>query len=48
VPPEIGDRLAELIPDARRCVIPKSGHKPMLERPEVFNEAVIAFLTEEL
>jgi pimeloyl-ACP methyl ester carboxylesterase len=46
VPPEIGDRLAELIPNARRCVIPGSGHKPMLERPEAFNAAVIAFLTE--
>ncbi len=46
VPPAIADRLAELIPDARRCVIPRCGHKPMLERPEVFNKAVIAFLSE--
>ncbi|HYI14083.1 MAG TPA: alpha/beta hydrolase [Thermomicrobiales bacterium] len=46
VPPAIADRLAELIPDVRRCVIPRSGHKPMLERPQPFNEAVIAFLSD--
>lgn len=46
VPPVIADRLAELIPNVRRCVIPRCGHKPMLERPEAFNKAVIEFLSE--
>jgi pimeloyl-ACP methyl ester carboxylesterase len=46
VPPAIADRLEELIPNVRRCVIPNCGHKPMLERPELFNEAVITFLSE--
>jgi len=47
VPPAVADRLEELIPNARRHVIPGCGHKPMLERPAEFNEAVIAFLTEQ-
>jgi pimeloyl-ACP methyl ester carboxylesterase len=46
VPPVIADRLEELIPNVRRHVIPNSGHKPMLERPNEFNAAVIAFLTD--
>jgi pimeloyl-ACP methyl ester carboxylesterase len=46
VPLAIANRLEELIPNACRCVIPNSGHKPMLERPDEFNAAVIEFLTE--
>lgn len=46
VPLTIADRLEELIPNVRRHVIPNSGHKPMLERPDEFNTAVIEFLTE--
>jgi pimeloyl-ACP methyl ester carboxylesterase len=45
VPASVADRLAERIHDVRRVVIPKCGHKPMLERPAEFNEVVIAFLT---
>ncbi|HEX5166079.1 MAG TPA: alpha/beta fold hydrolase [Thermomicrobiales bacterium] len=44
VPASVADRLAERIPNVRRVVIPNCGHKPMLERPNEFNEAVIAFL----
>ncbi|SER00124.1 Pimeloyl-ACP methyl ester carboxylesterase [Faunimonas pinastri] len=36
--------MAHLIPGARLLLIPDAGHAAMLERPEVFNEAVIAFL----
>lgn len=47
VPPAIADRLEALIPNVRREVIPNCGHKPMLERPAEFNEAVITFLSEQ-
>lgn len=45
VPPGIADRLAELIPRAQRVVIAGAGHKPMLEQPSAFNDAVTGFLS---
>lgn len=36
------------IPGARRVVLPGAGHLVFLEKPELFNEAVLAFLRPEL
>lgn len=43
-PPALSDRLAALIPHARRADIDRAGHLPNLERPAAFNAAVDAFL----
>jgi pimeloyl-ACP methyl ester carboxylesterase len=37
----------DLIPDARATVFPRTGHAPMLERPERFNAALLSFLHED-
>jgi 3-oxoadipate enol-lactonase len=37
-------KIAEGVPDGRLVVIPKAGHLSNLERPEAFNEALLAFL----
>lgn len=42
-PPELVGELAKLIPDARYQVIPKAGHLPCIEQPEVFTDALRAF-----
>lgn len=47
VPATVADRLVELVPNVRKMIIPRCGHKPMLERPEEFNSAVIEFLSEK-
>jgi pimeloyl-ACP methyl ester carboxylesterase len=44
VSPAIGQRLVELIPDARLVVIEGAGHDAMWEAPEPFNDAVLRFL----
>ena len=38
--------LAEAIPGARLEVVPEAGHSPQLERPEVFNAALLRHVTE--
>ena len=38
------DKMVELIPDAKRVVIPRAGHASNLENPEVFNREVEDFL----
>jgi 3-oxoadipate enol-lactonase len=38
--------LAAAIPGARLAVIPDAAHLPQMERPEVFNRIVLAFLLE--
>lgn len=40
------DKMLELIPKARKVVIPGAGHASNLENPEVFNREVEDFLTE--
>jgi pimeloyl-ACP methyl ester carboxylesterase len=44
LPPAVGQRIVERIPDARLVVIPGAGHNVMWDQPEAFNRAVIAFL----
>jgi pimeloyl-ACP methyl ester carboxylesterase len=36
--------LAEAIPGARLEIVPEAGHSPQLERPELFNAALSAYL----
>ncbi len=43
-PPPVGRELATIIPGARLIGIPKAGHLPMWERPEVVNRAILDFL----
>ena len=38
------DRWKDRIPEAEFCVIPDTGHMLMEERPELFNDMVLAFL----
>lgn len=45
-PPEMSQRMAAAIPDARLAVLENAGHLTNLERPEVFNETLLAFLRE--
>lgn len=44
----LGQRLARTIPGARLEVIEACGHLPSVERPEEFNRAVEAFLSQTL
>ena len=46
VPTEDSIRLADELPNAELVVIPECGHIPHEERPELFMEAVIEFVTE--
>lgn len=45
VPLADAHRFAELIPDTELVVYPRTGHVPMLERPQRFLEDLSAFLT---
>lgn len=44
VPPVYGRMYQERIPGSRLVVIPEAGHRPMLEQPAVFRDAVLGFL----
>jgi pimeloyl-ACP methyl ester carboxylesterase len=43
VPPVIGDLLRAEIPNYRLLVLEKAAHVPMFDRPEEFDEALLAF-----
>jgi pimeloyl-ACP methyl ester carboxylesterase len=47
VPVKDADEFERLIPDARKVILEDTGHVPMLERPETFNDLVVDFLAEE-
>jgi pimeloyl-ACP methyl ester carboxylesterase len=47
VPVRDSERLADLIPDARREVFERTGHVAMLERPERFNRVLRDFLAAD-
>lgn len=42
------DYMASKIPGARKVVIPDAGHASNIDQPELFNRAVLDFLTAEL
>jgi pimeloyl-ACP methyl ester carboxylesterase len=42
--PEVAERMAAMLPDARLEVVPGAGHTVMLDNPADFNRAVGAFL----
>lgn len=44
VPPVYGRLYQERIPGSRLVVIPEAGHRPMLEQPAAFRDAVLGFL----
>jgi 3-oxoadipate enol-lactonase len=44
-PPAMAKTIADAIPGARLAVIPAAGHLSNIERPKVFNEIVLDFLT---
>jgi len=44
VPPSMGERLAGILPGARLVLFDESGHLPMVEEPERFNQVVRDFL----
>jgi 3-oxoadipate enol-lactonase len=46
-PPALSEALARMIPGARLVEIAEAGHLTNIERPEEFNAAVDAFLTEK-
>jgi pimeloyl-ACP methyl ester carboxylesterase len=46
VPVEDADEFERLIPNARKVVLDDTGHVPMLERPDTFNDLVVEFLSE--
>jgi pimeloyl-ACP methyl ester carboxylesterase len=43
-PISLAHGIAATIPDARLLTLPDTGHSPMWEEPDVFNEAVLDFL----
>ena len=45
VPPRLGARLAEHLPNSEFMVIPNVGHVPQYEAPEVTRDAVLGFLS---
>ena len=45
-PPFVGEKFNELIPNSKLIMMDKSGHAPMMERPEEFNSHLEAFLKE--
>ena len=44
-PPELGEEIANGIPDARRVIIRDSGHLSPLEQPAAVTKAMVQFLT---
>jgi len=46
VPVEDADEFERLIPDSRKIILEDTGHVPMIERPETFNDLLIEFLDE--
>ena len=47
VPKSDADEYVRVIPDARKVVFDDTGHCPMMERPQTFNDLVVEFLGEE-
>jgi pimeloyl-ACP methyl ester carboxylesterase len=46
VPVRDADEFESLIPDARKVILEDTGHTPMIERPQTFNDLLMEFLAE--
>jgi len=46
VPVQDADEFERRIPDARKVILEDTGHVPMLERPQTFNDLVVEFLAQ--
>jgi pimeloyl-ACP methyl ester carboxylesterase len=46
VPVKDADEFERLIPNARKVVLEDTGHVPMIERPQTFNDLLVEFLHE--
>lgn len=44
---EHGEAAAKVMPNARLCRIPRAGHLPLMDQPELFNTTLLEFLNEE-
>jgi pimeloyl-ACP methyl ester carboxylesterase len=47
VPVRDADEFERLIPNARKIIFEDTGHVPMIERPETFNDVLVEFLNEQ-
>jgi pimeloyl-ACP methyl ester carboxylesterase len=47
VPVRDADEFERLIPSARKVILEDTGHVPMLERPQTFNDLLVEFLDEQ-
>jgi pimeloyl-ACP methyl ester carboxylesterase len=47
VPRADADEYARVIPHARKVMFEDTGHSPMMERPQTFNDCLVQFLAEE-
>ncbi len=45
-PPDVGERLTNVLPHATWQVVPDSGHLPQWEQPEIVNQAIRNFLSK--
>ena len=46
IPTRDADEFERLIEDSRKVVMKDTGHIPMAERPETFNDVLVEFLAE--
>jgi pimeloyl-ACP methyl ester carboxylesterase len=47
VPARDADEYARVIPNAQKVVFDDTGHSPMMERPQTFNDCLVRFLADE-
>jgi pimeloyl-ACP methyl ester carboxylesterase len=47
IPVRDADEFERLIEDSRKVVMKDTGHIPMAERPQAFNDLLVKFLAEE-
>ena len=47
VPRRDADEYVRVIPNARKVMFEDTGHSPMMERPQTFNDGLVEFLSEE-
>jgi hypothetical protein len=48
VPQRDADEYARVIPGAGKVVFEDTGHSPMMERPQTFNDCLMEFIGEEV